>query len=340
VPATEFITQFDAEPEFWQFLIGLKYEDIITELIQNELDAEATHTRISFDLESFSCDGNGKSIDQDGWKRLSFVRGAGDQAPRKRFRIGVKNHGLKTCFVLGDEISLFSAGMLFQQTLYRDGPDSPPRPGTYAQPVPHAKAPLMGCRVHVAYRTKLLVTTVGEPVEFTAPSTETIEKIFEQACEDIPGRFIGAIRPGTRERYTIELSHYARGTVTYHFRCTARRRYRRGWLYSRTCTTSGTLPNLPTALREHAFDLVVQLPTGSEHEIPHFYAAPNGFHTEIAWSINAKGAPIPSKGRRRYPIAYLGSTPTALTGLSVHYSGPFVSDKSGMERLIRRSIHM
>lgn len=324
---TGFITRFDAEPEFWQFLSGLRHEDIITELIQNELDADSTHTRIAFDSESFSCEGNGKSIDEDGWNRLSFVRGAGQQAPRKRFRIGVKNHGLKTCFTLGDEIDLFSAGMAFKQTLYSDGPGSPPRPGTYQEPEPDARAPLGGCQVRVPYRTKLLATSAGEPLEFAAPSASTIEEIFERACEEIPSRFIGVIRPGIRERYTIELSHHTRGAVTYHFRCTARRRVRSGWLFTRICNISGKVPNLPLAFRENVFYFVAQVPAGSSHEIPQFYKAPNGFHAEIAWRINMKGAPIPSEGHLRYPIAYTGSGPTALTGLSVHYSGPFVSDQ-------------
>jgi len=51
--AIEFITQYDAEPEFWQFLNGLNYEDIITELIQNDLDAGATHTCITFNSRGF-----------------------------------------------------------------------------------------------------------------------------------------------------------------------------------------------------------------------------------------------------------------------------------------------
>src|SRR5260370_23684605 len=144
IPRTGFITRFDAEPEFWQFLSGLRHEDIITELIQNELDADSTRTRITFDSESFSCEGNGKSIDADGWKRLSFVRGAGQQAPRKRFRIGVKNHGLKTCFTLGDEINLSSAGKAFKQTLYSDRPKLPPPPGTHQGPLTDPKAPLAG----------------------------------------------------------------------------------------------------------------------------------------------------------------------------------------------------
>ena len=96
----DFITRFDAEPEFWQFLSRLKFDDVIAELVQNELDAEAKHTRISFGADSLVCEGDGKPIDDEGWARLSYIRGAGNLTPRKRFRIGVKNHGLNglSCF--------------------------------------------------------------------------------------------------------------------------------------------------------------------------------------------------------------------------------------------------
>jgi hypothetical protein len=212
----EFVTRFDAEPEFWQFLSGLKFEDVITELVQNELDAEAQHTRICFGAESLTCEGNGKPIDDDGWARLSYMRGAGNLTPRKRFRIGVKNHGLKACFTLGDEISLLSAGLLARQTLYRDGSDSPPRPGAFERPVRDSSAPSSGCRIIVPFRTKRLVTLVGEPLEFAAPSRETIDALFVQACQEAPGKFIGAIRPGIRDAYSLELSHHTRGETHLH----------------------------------------------------------------------------------------------------------------------------
>ena len=37
-----YIIRYDADPEFWQFLNGLARDDLITELIQNELDAGQT----------------------------------------------------------------------------------------------------------------------------------------------------------------------------------------------------------------------------------------------------------------------------------------------------------
>lgn len=139
-----YITRFDAEPEFWQDLNSLTHEDLIAELIQNELDAEATHTRIRFEANRFVCEGNGLAVDADGWIRLSFVSGAGKDAPRKRQRIGVKNHGLKTCFTLGDVIVIQSDLRRSEQTLHRDGEANPPPRPLSASPFQMRRRPRAG----------------------------------------------------------------------------------------------------------------------------------------------------------------------------------------------------
>src|SRR5260370_13465156 len=119
--AEAYVTQFDVEPQFWQYLNGLAHRDLVVELVQNELDASATHTCIACERDRVVCQGNGDPVDDAGWRRLSFVLGAGKEAPRKRNRIGVKNHGLKTCFTIGDEITIRSCGRQIKQTLYSDG---------------------------------------------------------------------------------------------------------------------------------------------------------------------------------------------------------------------------
>ena len=35
-----FVQQFDSVPQFWQFIRGLRFDDLLVELIQNELDAK------------------------------------------------------------------------------------------------------------------------------------------------------------------------------------------------------------------------------------------------------------------------------------------------------------
>ena len=106
---TRFVTEFDAIPGFWNYLGSLDRTDLIAELIQNDLDQDATRTVISFGRTCLVCSGNGKPVEPDGWKRLRKIMGAGDEVPAKRSRFGVKNHGLKTAFTIGDEIRLLSA---------------------------------------------------------------------------------------------------------------------------------------------------------------------------------------------------------------------------------------
>ena len=152
----EYVQHFDVVPQFWQFLTELRFDDLIVELIQNELDANASRTTITFYADRLVCQGDGEPVSEDGWRRLAFVMGAGDQVESKRFRIGVKNHGLKACFGLGDEIVLRSDGRSTIQTLYKDGLDEHPSPGTLPRPEPDDGAPLTGCLVEVPYRTKSL----------------------------------------------------------------------------------------------------------------------------------------------------------------------------------------
>ena len=104
VEEVSFALETDDAPEFWQFLNGLAGDDLLVELIVNDLDAGATRTNIRFEADRLICLGNGKPVDEDGWKRLRLLRGAGRKAPSKKGLFGVKNHGLKACFTLGNDI--------------------------------------------------------------------------------------------------------------------------------------------------------------------------------------------------------------------------------------------
>ena len=50
-----YVQRFDSVPQFWQFLKGLRPDDLIVELIQNDLDANAKHTSISFEPDRLVC---------------------------------------------------------------------------------------------------------------------------------------------------------------------------------------------------------------------------------------------------------------------------------------------
>ncbi len=327
---TNFVQQFDAEPQSWQFLRGLRSEDLLIELIQNELDANASRTCVAFQPGRLICQGDGDPVDDAGWKRLAYVMGAGDQVESKHFRIGVKNHGLKACFKIGDEIILRSAGRRMIQTLYKDGPQQAPSPGTFPEPVLDEEAPPIGCSVEVPYRTKQLVVSKGESFELAPIDNSFVERLFWDAYKYLPKRLLGIVRPGPRDRYTLRLSHHELGAIELHWQAKRGRvingkRGRRFTLFSRECKVSSDIPELPpVTIREQGCIFRGPSSLGSGQEIPDFFKPARGsFLAEIAWLT---GKPKAVKGARRYPIEYETTSEAALTGVGVHFSGPYSSD--------------
>ena len=320
-------------PQFWQFIRGLRFDDLLVELIQNELDANASRTSITFTTDRLICQGDGEPVSEDGWLRLAYVMGAGDQVERKQFRIGVKNHGLKACFRLGDEITLRSDGRRMIQTLYKDGYNSHPSPGTLPEPVLDHGAPLAGCSVEVPYRQQELVVEKGEALTLGAPDAKFLETLFQNACELLPSKLLGVVRPGIREQYTLVLNHHNLGSVELHWRAKRGRNVsgkgrKRFVVFGRECSIFSEVPSVPsTTIHEQACTFRLPFPNGKRAEIPDFFVRDkNAFLAEIAWLTDKRGKPRPTSGVRRYPIGYDTTSESALTGIGVHFSGPFISD--------------
>ena len=323
----EYVQLFDSVPGFWQYIRGLRFNELVAELVQNELDANSTYTQIKFGFDQMICEGNGDHVDEDGWKRLAYVTGAGDQAPPKKKRIGIKNHGLKVCFTIGDEINVKSDNKLINQTLYMNGIDQPPSPGTYPHPIQDENTPKLGCTIEVPYRHRTLTVGVGEPFEFDPLSEEDIEKLFLDSCQAAPWRFIGALRPDVRRNYVLELNHHRLGTTLFQFRCGRMRKYNGLRFYRRICQVSGDLSALPEDLNERCCLFEESIPESSIREVPEFYSAHEGYYfAEVSWKINNHKDPVQTQGHRRYPIAYAGGEHSALTQLGFHFSGPYISD--------------
>ena len=330
---TRFVQLFDSVPQFWQFIRGLRLEDLLVELVQNELDANATRTSITFTPDRLVCQGDGEPVSEDGWRRLSRLAGAGDQVEAKRFSIGVKNHGLKACFRLGDDIIVRSDGRQTIQTLYMNGHDSPPSPGALPEPDPDFEAPLTGCSVEVPYRRKDLVVPKGESLTLRAPGEEFLTTLFRNACEFLPSRLMGVVRPGIRNQYTLRMSHHTQGLVEFRWRAKRRRTFRgrsrrKFSVFGRECSTSSDVPGVVSATTyEQACTFSVPFPTGKRPEIPTLYkGGKNAFLAEVAWSTDKWGKLKRTTGVRRYPIGYDTTSESALTGVGVHFSSPYVSD--------------
>jgi hypothetical protein len=237
----KFVLETDEAPEFRQFLNGLRGDDLLVELIVNELDARSPTTEIRFEKDRLVCAGAGDPVDADGWRRLRMLKGAGHKVPAKQGLFGVKNHGLKACFTLGNDIVVRSAGRQILQTLFADGPDQAAYPGVRVPPLLDLDAPITGTIIEVPYRSAAFRAPQGEAIEFPAPDDAAIEARFREAAKTLPRRLIGIMRPAVLETYTLRLVHYRLGSVTMEYRC-GRWAIKRGlFTFSRHCRVFATV---------------------------------------------------------------------------------------------------
>jgi len=324
---SQFVTEADWIPGFWNYLLDLDREDLIAELIQNDLDQDATRTVISFEQDRLVCEGNGRPVEVEGWQRLRKIQGAGDSVPAKRGKIGVKNHGLKTAFTIGDEIRLMSAGQAIAQTLYAKGRNKPPHPGASPEPAPDPHAPADGCRVFIRYRDADIEPAQGEANVLGAVGAQEIDALFLSACASSPEQFAGIVSPEVAPRYEIVLRHWRLGEARFLFSCTRPRKIaKRIELFRRRCAVSGTVSPLPENLQEQAARRLVPLQGRLRKRVADFFRRGNRFFVEVSWPIDGHGKPKTGTGRLRYPIGYPEDSHEARTGHSAYFSAPIASD--------------
>ena len=322
-----FVTEADWIPLFWNYLLDLDSDDLIAELIQNDLDQDATRTVISFEEDRLVCDGNGKPVEAEDWQRLRKIQGAGDSVPAKRGKIGVKNHGLKTAFTVGDELQVMSAGRSIIQTLYANGRNKPPYPGASPEPTVDQHAPADGCRITIWYRRLDIEPQQGEATVLGAISQQDIDTLFLSACASTPEQFAGIVSPEVARRYEIVLRHWKLGEARFLFSCTQPRRItKRIELFRRRCSVSGNLSDLPGGLVEQAARRLVPLKGRLRQRTPDFFRRGRSFYVEVSWSIDKSGKPKIGTGRYRYPIGFPQDTHEARTGHSAHFNAPIVCD--------------
>lgn len=325
--APEFVTESDWIPGFWNFLLGLDSDDLISELVQNDLDQQATRTSIRFEPDRLVVEGNGRPVDGAGWERLRMIRGAGDQVAAKQGKIGVKNHGLKTAFTIGDQLELLSSGSSIVQTLYANGSDAEPHPGAYSHPLPNPAAPEQGCRVVVTYRRRDLEPQMGEKILLARVTPDVIDKMFTSSCMAIPELFAGIVSPDGVPTYEIALHHWRLGDAVFRFSCTKPRKCAgRIEVFRRSCEVSGTVESLPNILREEVSRRLLPLEGKLKQRVPDFYRRGQRFFVEVSWRINERGRPQSCHGQYRYPIGYPKPTADVTTGHGVFFSAPFISD--------------
>ena len=326
--AVEYVTESDWIPNFWAFLASVKREDLIAELIQNDLDQGASRTVISFKECKLVSEGNGTPVDEEGWQRLRIIQGAGDKVSAKRGKIGVKNHGLKTAFTIGDSIRLMSSGCAIEQIL-RAEESEPPHPRAYGKPVIDSQAPARGCRIEIKYRKSPIQPTQGEAWVLKVPTQEDIDNLFRNACQKIPEQFAGIVSPGTVNDYEVVLEHWRLGEACFRFSCTRLRKITKRKqieVFRRRCEVSGTTSLLPSELHEQAVRRFLSLRNPLKKRIAEFYRRKQYYFIEVSWRVNRRGKPLTGIGRFRYPIGYPGRSTEACTGHGASFNVPVVSN--------------
>ena len=322
----QFVTEADWIPSFWNFLLKLDPNDLIAELVQNDLDQGATRTVISFEEDHLVCEGNGSPVESDGWQRLRTIQGAGDRVPAKRGKIGVKNHGLKTAFAIGDEIRLLSAGQAITQTLHARGRGKDPYPGASAVPKADSQAPVDGCRIIIRYRDADIEPHEGEAIVLGAVNAEDIDALFESACASTPEQFAGVVSPEVVPRYEIVLRHWRLGEARFVFSCTRPRKVSKNVeVFRRDCKVSGSASQ-SNDVQEEAARCLLLLKGRLKQRVPDFFRRGNYFFVEVSWSVNGRGRPGIGSGRYRYPIGYPRDSQETQTGHGVFFNAPIVSD--------------
>ena len=197
------------------------------------------------------------------------------------------------------------------QTLYKDGQSKHPSPGAWPSQRADEEAPAQGCSVEVPYRRKKLKVIKGEPLEFSPITDGLIDNLFREACEQLPYKLMGIVRPNTRSlrsRYTLTLSHYKLGSVEMHWE--AKRGQTKGTskrhfvLFSRECHVTSNMEGLESyTIHEQAGLFKAPVRSAVRREIPAFFMPEKRFFVgEVAWRVGKGGRP--EAERRNAQISY------------------------------------
>jgi len=303
-----------------EFLGELTLGDIIVELVQNELDGGSRRTEVEITDDALICTGDGEKIGPTGWERLSFVIGAGTLVEAKVDGIGVKNHGIRACFLLGDRIVVQSDKQRADLTA-RGQPDEPDAffPAAW-DPEPDPMAPKRGVRVTVPMRTEPLAIPGRNPL--MPPTSGTLDELFNSAIEAAPDRFLCASTPGQPWRYELV---FKRGKRTVSLTYTARSMGKSG-LYERICTLAIGNRDGREVARRLTCPFVYLLAERDTAKVPRLFRDTGEVLGEICWRTNPDGWPMPGGGALRYPIAFPTEHVRSCWGFDI--SGPFVAGRA------------
>jgi len=313
------VVQIDVAAVLGGFLKELAPIDVVVELIQNELDAGSTSTRIELGPDALVCTGKGSRIDPKGWKRLVYVLGAGGEVEAKEDGIGAKNHGIRSGFLLGDDIVVQCDRHRVELTLRGDMRNRDRfSPAAWPKERDDA-APAKGTRVSVGYRRIERPVPGHNPL--VPPTPSSLDELFAEAVRTCPNRFLFASAPARSWDYELVLERGQR-RVTFRYQA---RPFGRG-LFLRTCTRIDGARSRRVVERRLCSTFNHDLAAGDTAKVPRLYRRKDGLVGEIGWPCDSKGRPVPGTGELRYPIAFPVGDIRSSSGFDI--SAPFVAGRA------------
>ncbi|MEW9581399.1 DUF3883 domain-containing protein [Paraburkholderia sp. DGU8] len=311
-----------------QFVAGHDASDVLRELVQNEFDGGGERLTLTFGSRSLEATGTGRSIDRNGWERLSVIVGTGnvmgsrqpEEVAPKANGVGSKNFGLRSLFRFGDEIHVRSGGQVALLDLQTQETGRERDPSWCGE---------KGVRVHVPYRQE---------------STERLEA-FTVEREEHAIKLMATGMPDTLVK--LALSGKKRGLREVNIRSirTGRMlRWRQDAKHER-CDAAGVSMVVRTGrlidgngrgvpFQEEEFSRSIEIP--AEHagrRFPAYYRLPGGrLKIAVSVPIARRRIDLDQHGHFYYPL----KAPSSLTGCAVSVSAPFElnTDRSGINDLV------
>ncbi|TBG85550.1 hypothetical protein ELG69_16295 [Rhizobium leguminosarum] len=318
-------SKIDVAAVVGQFLAEVSLTDLVVELVQNDLDAGATRTVITFGKTALVSEGNGDAIEPNGWKRLGYVLGAGGEVEAKKDGIGSKNHGLRSLFLLADDVWLQSGGYRADLTA-RGRSDAPKEfyPASWDR-VEDPGAPSVGTRITAEYRTERMRKPDGDGAYLEPPSAEMLDELWSASADEAPERFVAASAPGKAWRYELVLQRAGRPSRTFTFEC-KRLEGSLKTLFLRSCKKRvGDGPS-EQVIRRHSIRFPLTETDLGAGKVPRLYRSGARTYGEVSWSVDRRNRPVASVGLLRYPIAF--PVESASSGAGFDISAPFLAGRS------------
>jgi hypothetical protein len=312
-----------AESVLKEFVLSHDPSAVLTELVQNEYDAEGTQLRVSFGDNSVTITGNGKPVDRPGWNRLSVMMGTGTVAGSDRTikaktnGIGSKNFGLRSLFIYGDQIWVRSGG---RQTVLDL------RKGTLPKPLPERSSRHRpGINIEIPYRT----TGKGDMQAFDSDKELQALNRFSEDMTAMLIKLADPDSPRSLQELTVSSKHHQRRMDWKQLINVLASRNKNVKVLHRTITMKDHQKSGPSSKHVHKLEEVefqknIRVPEEFEHlDIPDYFRTGRG-RIRLALSVRIKQGKIDlsEPGLFYYPLGLIH----AHTGIGVSVNAPFQLD--------------